>query len=338
MMSSVVKNVGCLTKITVICLAVTVLFFTGCSRQPKEPELETINIAFQKWVGYGPLYLAQEKGLFKDEGMELIFIDESLDSARSNAFRRGMLDCEAGTIDLLVTKRSQDIPVVAVLEIDHSNGSDGIASRKDIQKVEDLIGKRIAFARDNVGETFLSYLFYKRGLSLDDITIIPGMPDDAWKALSEGAADAVVTWEPWLSRAAQMPNVHILISTKEEPSIIIDTLNVREDIVKDNPELVKKLMRGWFKATEYCREHPEEASRIIAKFYDLSPQEYRKKIEGLKWITYEEQLSAEHAKQRLEIFKIISEIKFFNGRIQGKPNVRESINTTLLEELYENSD
>ena len=251
MMSSVVKNVGCLTKITVICLAVTVLFFTGCSRQPKEPELETINIAFQKWVGYGPLYLAQEKGLFKDEGMELIFIDESLDSARSNAFRRGMLDCEAGTIDLLVTKRSQDIPVVAVLEIDHSNGSDGIASRKDIQKVEDLIGKRIAFARDNVGETFLSYLFYKRGLSLDDITIIPRMPDDAWKALPEGAADAVVTWEPWLSKAAQMPNAHILISTKEEPSIIIDTLNVREDIVKDNPELVKKLMRGWFKATEY---------------------------------------------------------------------------------------
>ena len=325
-------------RVSIICLALTLLFCAGCSRQPKDIEFETINIAFQSFVGYGPFYLAREKGFLKDEGIELIFIDEPLDSKRIDAFKQGMLDCEAGTIDLLIEKRAQDIPVVGVLDLDHSVGSDGIVSTTDIQKVEDLIGKRIAFTRNDVGETFLSYLFHKKGLSLDNITIIPENNDKAWKALAEGKADAVVTWEPWLSKAVQISGTHILISTKDEPHIIVDILNVREDIVRDNPELIKKLMRGWFKAVGYYNEHPLESSKIIAKFYGISSEEYRNQIKGLKWVSYEEQHNAKYIEHRFEVFKIISEIKFSNGRISKKPNKKKSINTTLLETLYEYSE
>ena len=176
--------------------------------------------------------------------MELIFVNELLDSARHDAFKQGMLDCEAGTIDLLISKRAQGAPIVAVLELDHSVGGDGIVASKDIRKVEDLIGRRVALARDDVGETLLSYIFYKRGISFDGIKIVPTSVENAWEAFAEGEADAAVTWEPWLSKAAQVPNAHILISTKDEPNAIIDTLNVREEIVKDKPELVKGLMRG----------------------------------------------------------------------------------------------
>jgi len=59
------------------------------------------------------------------------------------------LKYDAGTIDLLISKRSQDTPIVAVLEIDHSLGSDGIVVTEKITTVEDLIGKKVAFARDD---------------------------------------------------------------------------------------------------------------------------------------------------------------------------------------------
>ena len=133
----------------------------------------------------------------------------------------------AGTIDLLVSKRVQDTPIVAVSEIDHSLGSGGIVATEDIKTAGDLKGKKVAFTRDDVSETFISYLFYKKGMSLDDITIAPRRPDDAWLAFLNGEVDAAVTWEPWLSTAAQRPGGHILISTREEPHIIIDTLNGR---------------------------------------------------------------------------------------------------------------
>ena len=319
------------------CLILVILLACGCEHHPEEAEVDRVSIAFQKWVGYGPLYLAQEKGFFKEEGLELVFVDEQLDSARRDAFKQGILDCEAGTIDLLVSKRAEDTPIVAVLEIDHSVGSDGIVATEDIKTVEDLIGKKVAFTRDDVGETFISYLFFKKGLSLDDITIVHRKPDDAWLAFLEGQVDAAVTWEPWLSKAAQRPGGHILISTKDEPEIIIDTLNVRQDIVKNNPQLVKGLMRGWFKAVAYCKEHPVEASEIIAKHYDVTPGEYREQIKGLRWDSYQDQIVEEEADEWLTAFNIISEIKFANGRIPGKPNAAKAIDRTLLEGLYENS-
>ena len=319
------------------CLILVILLACGCEQRPEEADVDRVSIAFQKWVGYGPLYLAQEKGFFKEEGLELVFIDEQLDSARREAFKQGILDCEAGTIDLLVSKRAEDTPIVAVLEIDHSVGSDGIVAVEDIKKVEDLIGKKVAFARDDVGETFISYLFYKKGLSLDDITIVPRRPDDAWQVFLNGEVDAAVTWEPWLSKAAQTQGGHILVSTKDEPEIIIDTLNIRQDIVKNNPELVKGLMRGWYKAVTYCKEHPVEASEIIAKYYDVTPEEYREHITGLKWHSYQEQTDEDEVDEWFTTFNIISEIKFANGRIPRKPNAVMAIDRTSLEGLYENS-
>ncbi len=311
-----------------------ILFFPGCKQRPEEAYLERVSIAFLKWVGYGPLYLAQEKGFFKEEGIELVFVDEQLDSARRDAFKQGMLDCEAGTIDLLVSKRAEDTPIVAVLEIDHSTGSDGIVATEDIKTVEDLIGKKVALTRDDVSETFISYLFYKRGLSLDDITIAHRRPDDTWQAFLDGEVDAAVTWEPWLSKAAERPGGHILISTRDEPEIIIDTLNVREDLVKDNPELVKGLMRGWFKALKYYKENPVEASEIIARHYDIAPEQYREQVEGLRWEDYAAQIHPSEDREWIKAFNIIAELKFANGRIKKKPEVERSMNRKLLKELY----
>jgi len=318
-------------------LLLVALFFTGCKEHSEKAELERVNIAFQEWVGYGPFYLGAEKGFFREEGIEVVFVDEQLDSARRDAFKQGMLDCEAGTIDLLISKRAQDTPIVAVLVIDHSLGSDGIVATQDIKTVEDLAGKKVAFARDNVGETFISYLFHKRGLSLDDITIIPRRPEDAWLVFVSGEADAVVTWQPWLTKAVQGGDGHILISTKDEPDIIIDTFNVRKDLVKNNPELVKKLMRGWFKAIEYYKEHPVEASEIIARHYDITAERYREQVTGLRWDDYQRQITPEEAEEWFEAFNTIAEIKFADGRIPMKPGAEKAIDTVLLGGLYEDT-
>ena len=96
-------------------------------------------------------------------------------------------------------------------------------------------------------------------------------------------------------------------------------------------------MRGWFKAIKYCKEHPVEASEIIAKHYDVTPEEYREQITGLKWFGYEEQIQESKADDWVSAFNVISEIKFANERIHSKPNVAKAIDRTLLKGLYEDS-
>jgi NitT/TauT family transport system substrate-binding protein len=109
-------------------LASAALFCAGCGRKTPEPKLTRLTIAFPKLVGYGLFYLAQDKGFFKEEGLELVFIDEQLDSARRDAFQAGILDCEAGTMELLVSKAAQSTPIVAVLELDSSANRNWCAS------------------------------------------------------------------------------------------------------------------------------------------------------------------------------------------------------------------
>jgi len=58
----------------------------------------------------------------------LVLIDEQLYSARRNAFKQGMLDCEAGTLDLLVSKATQDMPMAMVMELKVFNTAAGINS------------------------------------------------------------------------------------------------------------------------------------------------------------------------------------------------------------------
>lgn len=309
----------------------------GCSRQALEPQCTIVTIAFPQWVGYGLFYLAQEKGFCKEEGVELDFVDEQLDSARRDAFKQGMLDCEAGTLDLLVSKVAQGAPIMAVMEIGQSSGSDAIVVTEDIRSLEDLAGKRIVLTRDDVGEVFLSFLLSKNMMPLDVVIIVPKRSEEVADAFLKGEADACVTWEPQVTEALKRPGAHILASTKDYPGIIIDTLNVRSDLVENNPGLVRGIMRSWFKALAYYREHPLEASEIIASHYKITSAQYREQVQGLKWADYETQSLPEQQQQWAQAFHIITEIKLANKRISQKPDATKSVTNRLLEELYEDS-
>jgi len=328
--------------VVVLCAAAFFLFFnilgiTGKLTPPEEKKLQKINIAFQSWVGYGPLYLAAEKGFFKEEGIEVIFINEELDTARRDAFKAGMLDCEGGTLDLLVAKTSQGAPIVAVLEMGFSYGGEGIVAAEDIKNLKGLAGRKVALTRGDVNETFISYLFYEAKLPLDSLNFIYRSPEKVAQAFLSGEADAAVTWEPWLSEALKRPGAHVLISTKENPGIIVDTLNVRKDLAESNPAVVKGLMRAWLKAVKYYNEHPVEASEIIAWHYNIKPQDYRENINGMRWISYEEQVEEGRYEKLMKVFNDVSEIKFMNKAITNKPKAEEVIDETLLKGLYENS-
>lgn len=311
------------------------IFLSGCVQKPKEEKLTSINIAFQSWVGYGPFYLAQEKGFCREEGIDLNIIDEQLDSSRRDAFKQGMLDFEGGTIDLLVSKVAQDTPILAVMELDRSFGSDAIVADKDIDKLEDLVGKRVALARDDVGETFFSFLLFKQGLPIDKVRMVSVDSEGVAKAFLSDEADACATWEPQVSEALKKPGAHILVSSREYQGIIIDTLNVRRDLFINHPQLVRGLMRAWFKALRYYKENPARASEIIAKYYKITPAEYRKQVEGLKWSDYEKQNINLRYKEWVDAFDVIAQIKFTNKRILQKPDSLKYLDRSLLEGLYE---
>ena len=195
---------------TILFFLLITVFSSGCAKQSPEPKLTSVTIAFQQFVGYGPFYLAKDKGFDKEEGIDLVIIDDQLDSGRRDAFKQGMLDCEAGTIDLLVSKAAQNTPIVAVLKLDQSFGADAIVAAGSIKSLKDLVGRTISLAKDDVGETFILALFSKIGLSFDGVNVVSVNPEEIAQAFLNGDSDACVTWEPQVSKALNRVGSHIL--------------------------------------------------------------------------------------------------------------------------------
>ena len=60
---------------------------------------EALKLAHSTWVGYGPFYIAQEKGFFAEEGVEIELTIMESTPLKMGAFMAGRVDLVASTAD-----------------------------------------------------------------------------------------------------------------------------------------------------------------------------------------------------------------------------------------------
>src|SRR3954471_5192508 len=89
---------------------------------------EKVRIAHSTWVGYGPLYIAQEKGFFKKNGVDVELVVMEDPKERFPTLMADRIQLIASTVDtaLLYMKNNDDYKYVVA--IDDSNGGDGIVA------------------------------------------------------------------------------------------------------------------------------------------------------------------------------------------------------------------
>ena len=316
-------------------LAVLFLLIVACAGTQ---ERASLTLSVNSWIGYGPFYLAQEKGFFTDEGLDVSIVTTEGTAERKAAMVANRIDVLGDTVDLLVLSRDEQVPSVAVMELDVSNGADGIIVTDDIKTVADLKGKSIAVQKNFVGESFLLYVLKKYDLSPDDVELIDMESGAAGAAFVAGSVDVAVTYEPWLSKAKERENGKILISSADEPGVIVDILSVHEDVLAQRPDDIKKLMRAWFRAVDYAKQNPEEANAIMAKYYDLPPQEFADILTGVEWPGYEENKAyfgnAEAPGRILDVADVFSSAFLEIGIIKERPDMQQAVDGSLLATLY----
>jgi NitT/TauT family transport system substrate-binding protein len=161
------------------------------------------------------------------------------------------------------------------MALDVSSGGDGVLVRTDrnIGSVEDLKGKKVGLERTSVSHFLLSYLLQQNKLSEADVTIVNMSPEDAAKAIIAGDVDAAVTFNPYLTSAAEDANVDVLLTSKDTPGLITDVLVMRKDMVDSNPETCQRVVRAWNKAIDYQEANPAESAAIMAKGLDYGTVE-----------------------------------------------------------------
>ena len=133
----------------ILLFALLLLSLAACQQQPGSNGVGQrkgpLKIGLVTWLGYGPFYVAQEKGYFKENNVDVQFQLIEGDVERRAAIASGNLDGIALTLDSMIVLRSHDIPLKTVMAIDASNGGDGIVAAQGINSVEDMKGHEVAF-------------------------------------------------------------------------------------------------------------------------------------------------------------------------------------------------
>jgi len=311
-------------------------FSVGCEKKPKEQK--PFNIAIASWVGFAPFYIADEKGFFKEEGLNAKVLKIEDQGARRSAFNSGQIQGMVDTLDSFANGVPQGLRGTMILKIDDSFGGDGIVVKKNINSIRDLKGKTVAYTQGLPPQFFLLYLLRKEGLTSKDINSLYMDAGDAGAAFVAGKVDAAVTWEPWLSKAKETKHGKLLLTSKDFPGLIMDIFIVNNDIVESRKEDIKKVLRAWFKSLKYISEQPNDAGAIMAKNLGLKPEEVLGMLEGLKFASYEDNLNYFGVKGEknsfVETFNAASEIWKEEGLITKTADGNLAYNAAFLVDLY----
>ncbi|BCD85916.1 taurine ABC transporter substrate-binding protein [Pseudomonas solani] len=246
----------------------------------------TLSIGHTTWVGYGTLYLARDLGYFKELGLdlELTTIEEA--SMYMAAQASGKLSGSASTIDEVLKYRSKDFCFKAVAALDESYGGDGVLVGKEVTSLKDLKGQSVAVNEGSVSQFWLSYLLKHNGMTMADLDIQNMTADDAATAFIAGRVPAAVTWEPHLSLVRQKGEGKVLVDSSTTPGVIVDVVALSCDVIDKQPEDVKALVKGLYKAVQFTQDNPEKAHEIMAKGvggYLADPVELANAAKGVRF-------------------------------------------------------
>lgn len=264
------------------CLAGVLGFATAMPLQAA-----ALKLAHSTWVGYGPFYIAQEKGFFADEGVEIELTVMENTPLKMGAMMAGRVDIVASTVDEFPTYMREGKPLRYILAVDNSNGGDGIVANKDIESIADLKGRSVAFEEGSVSQFFINALLHREGLSQNDIEMINMTATDAGLAFTANRVDAAVTWEPHLSQGAATEHGKILVNSAETPGLIVDVVAVLESTAQKHKDELKGFVRAWQRSLDFIQTNPDEAYEIMAAGVGgwlEDPNEFKAAASGIQYL------------------------------------------------------
>lgn len=251
-----------LRYISVFLITVCLLFAcnTSAPTQLKRPPLK---VQFTSFVGEHSGIIAQEKGFFKAQGVDVELIYKRYIQLEIANFSAGKYDGMVVTLGSFINLSTTNPDIQAVVVIDESTGADVVVAQSQIKTVANLKGKKLGANLGGFSEIFVTEMLKTAKLTSDDVNLVKVEASDIPQRLKDNAIQAGHTWEPHLSEAIKSGG-NILFTSKQTPGLILDLIVFRDEIIRDRPEDVRAFVQGWLQASAYWKANVQEGNAIIS--------------------------------------------------------------------------
>jgi NitT/TauT family transport system substrate-binding protein len=255
-------------------------------------QTQSLKLGMGTWVGYLPAYVAIEKGLYTEAGLDLELITFPGNEAAA-AFAAGRVDMTSTAGSSALVLAAQNVDFKNFMTTDFSTGADGILARNTVKSLEDLKGKKIAVETFAVSHFLLLQVLDTVGLKESDVELVNLAPDAAAAAYQAGQVDIAVTYAPYLGQVnAETKDGRIIFDTAKMPTAIVDFYLIRTDSLTSKPGAAEAFIRGTFKGLDYMKAHPDEAAEIGAKAMEVDAEAVKADLKGVQIPTLQESIAA----------------------------------------------
>ena len=222
-------------------------------------------------VFYAPLYVAIEKGYFKDENIDLTLVtgfgaDKTMTAVISGEADIGFMGSEASVY--MYSEGASDY-VVNFAQLTQRAGN-FLVARQDNEHFQwaDLKGKTVLGGRKGgMPEMVFEYILKENGIDPEkDLTIIQNIDfGSTAPAFADGRGDFTIEFEPGATSLESEGKGHVIASLGKDSGYVPYTaFSAKKSYLKENPDVIQRFTNALQKGMDYVRSHsPSETASVI---------------------------------------------------------------------------
>ena len=211
---------------------------------------------------FGPWMLAQAKGYYAAEGLEVEFVTGrgGVDVAKQVGAGNAVIGGAIG--DTPIIARAQGIPVKAVAVLG-SGSLMQLVSHKDerIESPRELRGKTVTvLAYTDTTYYALLGMLSKVGLTKNDVNIQAAGPAGVWQQFAGKKATAMAGVPEWTVSATDAGSQVDILPADVYFKSMAQAILASDDTIQKNPQLIQKLVRATLKGMKDIMADPKAAT------------------------------------------------------------------------------
>jgi len=255
-------------KIIFWCAMILALLM-GQSVQAQQREKISLMLNWYLYSEHAPFFLGRERGFYEAEGIDLDIQEGRGSGPTIQAIAAKTVPFGYADVGTMIKVASKGAPVKAVgVALQKSPMAVMGLSEKNIRKPEDIKGKTVAVTPGDAMSQIWPLFLKKTGLKESDFKTVAGDAQTKLNAVINGQADLLLGY-------LMDQNIKVQDATKKPVTVIpfadygvnmiVSGVITHNDIVKDNPDLVRRFMRASTRAFEEAEKNPDAAVDAMLK-------------------------------------------------------------------------
>jgi NitT/TauT family transport system substrate-binding protein len=251
--------------------------------QAAEKPTLTLGVGGKQLLYYLPLTVAEKKGFFKEEGLDVTINDFGGGAKSLQALIGGSVDVVTGAYEHTIRMQAKGQDIRSVIELGRFPAIT-IAVRKDladkVKSAADFKGLKIGVTAPGSSTALTAqYAMVKAGLKATDAAIIGvGAGASAVAAIKQKQVDVISHLDPVTSKLEADGDIVPLIDTRTEAgtkalfggSNPAAVLYLKNEFAEKNPVTTQKLVNALMKALKWLETaKPEDVAALVPEEYLL---------------------------------------------------------------------